>query len=81
MNFVGSLAAIKQKLLPEEVINACTINGAYAMGLSDRLGSIARGKIANLIITSEITGVESLQYNFGSNLIDTLILNGEVQTI
>jgi len=81
MNFVGSLAAIKQRLLPEEVINACTINGAYAMGISDRLGSIARGKIANLIITGEIEDVGSLQYNFGSNLVDTLILNGEVQTI
>jgi imidazolonepropionase len=81
MSFIGSLACLKQGLLPEEVINACTINGAYAMGVSDRLGSIAKGKIANVFITQKIPGIEYLPYSFGSNLIDTLILNGEIQSI
>jgi imidazolonepropionase len=81
MNFIGSLACIQQKLLPKEVINATTINGAYAMGLSDRLGSIARGKIANLFITTEIPNIDYFFYSFGSNLVETLILNGEIQTV
>lgn len=81
MNFVGSLACIKQNMLPNEVINASTINGAYAMGVSDRLGSIARGKTANLFITVPIPSVDFLPYSFGSNLVDTLILNGEIQTL
>jgi imidazolonepropionase len=81
MNFIGSLGCLKLNLLPEEVVNACTINGAYAMGISDRLGSIARGKTANLFITSEISGIASVPYNYGSNLIDTLILNGEIQSL
>jgi imidazolonepropionase len=80
MNFISSLGCIKYKMLPEEVINATTINTAYAMGLSDRLGSIARGKTANLFITSEMPGIEYLPYSFGSNLVETVILNGEVQS-
>jgi len=79
MNLVGSLACIQQKMLPTEVINAATINGAYAMGVSDRLGSIARGKIANLFITSEIPGIDYFFYSYGSNLVETVILNGEIQ--
>jgi len=79
MKLAGSLACIRQKLLPEEVINACTINGAYAMGISDRLGTIARGKIANLFITSKIPGIDYFYYSYGSGLIDTVILNGEIQ--
>ena len=80
MNFIASLGCIKYKMLPEEVINATTINTAYAMGISDRLGSIARGKIANLFITSEMPGIAYLPYSFGSNLVETVILNGEVQS-
>jgi len=80
MNFISSLGCIKYNMLPEEVINATTINTAYAMGISDRLGSIARGKIANLFITSEIPGIGYIPYSFGSHLIETVILNGEVQT-
>ena len=80
MNFISSLGCINYKMLPEEVINATTINTAYAMGISDRLGSIARGKIANLFITSEMPGIEYLPYSFGSNLVETVILNGEVQS-
>ncbi|SHE38753.1 imidazolonepropionase [Mariniphaga anaerophila] len=79
MNFISSLGCINYKMMPEEVINATTINSAYAMGISDRLGSIARGKIANLFITSEVPGIEYLPYSFGSNLVETVILNGEVQ--
>ncbi|NCB07989.1 MAG: imidazolonepropionase [Bacteroidia bacterium] len=80
MNFISSLGCIKYKMTPEEVINATTINGAYAMGISDRLGSIARGKIANLFITADMPGIEYLPYRFGSDLIETVILNGEIQS-
>jgi len=78
MNMVGSLACLRQQLLPREVINAMTINGAYAMGISDQLGSIARGKIANLFITSGIPGIDYFFYSYGSNLVETIILRGEV---
>jgi imidazolonepropionase len=81
MNFISALGCIKYKMLPEEVINATTLNSAYAMGVSDRLGSVTKGKIANLFITSEVDGIESIPYHFGSNLIETVILNGEIQSI
>jgi imidazolonepropionase len=83
MKFIMSLGCIKLKMLPEEVINAVTINSAYAMGLSETHGSIARGKVANLFITKEIPSYEFMPYAFGSDLIDTVILNGKVieQTI
>ena len=76
MKLVMSLACIKLKMLPEEAINAATINSAYAMGLSETHGSIARGKVANVFITREIPSYEFLPYAFGSNLIDTIILKG-----
>jgi len=79
MNFISSLGCISYRMLPEEVINATTLNSAYAMGISDRLGSIARGKTANLFITSEIPDIEYLPYAYGSNLVETVILNGEIQ--
>jgi imidazolonepropionase len=79
MCLAGSLACIQQKLLPEQVINASTINGAYAMGISDQMGSIARGKRANLFVTSEIPGIDYFYYSYGSNLVETVILNGEIQ--
>jgi imidazolonepropionase len=78
MKFIMSLGCIKLKMLPEEVINAATINGAYAMGLSETHGSIARGKIANIFITKEIPSYEFMPYAFGSNLIDTVILKGKI---
>ncbi|MCK8480727.1 imidazolonepropionase [Psychroserpens algicola] len=78
MNFVVSSACIKMKLTPEEAINAATINGAYAMGLSNRYGSICRGKKANIIITKAIPGYYHLPYAFGNNLIETVIINGDV---
>jgi len=65
-------------MLPEEAINATTINTAYAMGLSDELGSIAVGKKANLYITKEIPSIEYMPYYYGSNKVETVILNGEI---
>ena len=77
MNFVVATACIKMRLTPEEAINAATINGAYAMGLSKTHGSITKGKVANLIVTKEIPSYGYLPYAFGSNLIDTVIINGK----
>lgn len=76
MNFVVATACIKMKMTPEEAINAATLNGAYAMGLSATHGSITRGKKANLIITRPITSFYELPYAFGSNLIQDVVLNG-----
>jgi len=77
MNFVVSAACIKMKMTPEEAINAATINGAYAMNISNMYGSISRGKKANLIITKEIPSYHYLAYAFGDNLIDSIIINGQ----
>ena len=78
MNFVVATACIKMKLTPEEAINAATINGAYAMGISHSHGSITRGKSASVIITKEIPSYGYLPYAFGSNLIDQVIIDGEL---
>lgn len=78
MNFVVATACIKMRLTPEEAINAATINGAYAMGVSDSCGSITKGKKANLIITKAVTSYNYLPYAFGSNLVDKVILNGKI---
>lgn len=78
MNFVVATACIKMKMTPEEAINAATINGAYAMGISETHGSITIGKIANLIITKPIPSYYQLPYAFGSNLIDTVLIDGEI---
>ncbi|MEM6517373.1 MAG: imidazolonepropionase [Bacteroidota bacterium] len=77
MNQVVSSACIKMKLTPEEAINAATINGAYAMGISNQYGSICRGKKANLIITKPINHYYQLPYAFGDNLIDQVYINGQ----
>lgn len=77
MNFVVATACIKMKMTPEEAINAATINGAYAMGISDTHGSITRGKKANIIITKPITSFYELPYSFGNNLIEKVFINGE----
>jgi imidazolonepropionase len=78
MQFILSLACINYRMLPEEAINAVTLNSAYAMGVSEELGSIARGKKANLFITTPIPGYEFMPYAYGSNKVDTVILNGEI---
>ena len=77
MNFILSLACNKLKLTTEQVINAATINGAYAMGLSHKTGSITKGKIANIIISSEIESINDLPYFYGDNLVDKILINGE----
>jgi len=78
MKLIMSLGCIKLRMFPEEVINAVTINSAYAMGLSETHGSIARGKVANVFITKEIPSYEFMPYAFGSDLIDTVILKGKI---
>jgi imidazolonepropionase len=78
MNFVVATACIKMKMTPEEAINAATLNGAYAMGLSDTHGSITVGKKANLIITKKLSSFYQIPYAFGSNPIAQVILNGKV---
>lgn len=78
MKFILSLGCIIMRLLPEEAINATTINSAYAMGISDTHGSIARGKVANVFITKPISGYEYLPYAYTTKLVDKVILNGKV---
>ncbi|MGB0897162.1 MAG: imidazolonepropionase [Flavobacteriaceae bacterium] len=78
MNFVVSTACIKMKMTPEEAINAATINGAYAMGISNTHGSIAKGKFANIIITKSIKSYNVLPYSFGTNNIDSVYINGQL---
>ncbi len=78
MNLVVSLACMRQKMLPEEAINAATINGAAAMELSDTCGSITKGKLANLFITQPIPSLAYYPYSFGSDLIDQVIINGKI---
>ncbi len=77
MNFVAALSCIQMKMLPEEAINAATINGAYAMQLEKETGSITVGKKANLIFTKPIPSLAYLPYSFGNNLIDKVMINGE----
>lgn len=76
MNFVVSISCIQMKMLPQEAINAATINGAYAMGLQKEVGSVCVGKKANLIFTRPIPAIAYLPYSFGENLIDKVMLNG-----
>lgn len=78
MQLILSMGCITFRMLPSEALNACTINGAKAMELSDELGSITTGKIANLIITKSIPNIEYLPYYYGTNKADTVILNGKI---
>jgi len=77
MNLVVSIGCIQLRLLPGEAINAATLNGAYAMSLGDRLGSITPGKWANLIVTRPVPSLAYLPYAFGSNLVDRVMIRGE----
>jgi len=77
MNLVVSMACSQMKMLPEEAINAATINGAYAMELQNEVGSIAVGKKANLIFTKPIPSLAYLPYSFGTNLVDKVMINGQ----
>ncbi len=78
MKFIMSLGCVIMKMTPEEVINATTINSAYAMGVSDVVGSIARGKIANVFITKPIPTIEFMPYAYTAKLVDTVILKGKI---
>ncbi len=79
MQLVLSMACILYKLTPEEAINATTINTAYAMDLSEELGSICVGKKANVFITCPVPSYQFMPYYYGSNKVETVILNGEIQ--
>lgn len=76
MNFVVSLSCIQMKMLPEQAINAATINGACAMEIDADYGSIAVGKKANLIFTKPMPSLAYLPYSFATNLIDKVMING-----
>jgi len=76
MNLVLAMSCIQMKMLPEETINAATLNGAFAMGVENEVGSIAIGKKANFIITKPIPSLAYLPYAFGSNLIDKVMIGG-----
>jgi imidazolonepropionase len=78
MNFMLSICCVQYKMTPEEAINAATLNSAYAMDLSSTHGSIAIGKQANVFITKEIPSYAFIPYSFGSNLVETVIINGKV---
>ena len=77
MKFIVSLACIKQRLLPQEALNAATLNAAYAMGLSKDYGSIAIGKVANFFITKPIPSVEYIPYAYTSPLVERIFLKGK----
>lgn len=77
MNFVVALSCIQMKMLPQEAINAATINGAFAMDIQNELGSISVGKKANLIFTHPINSIDYLPYAFGTNLIEKVMIKGE----
>jgi imidazolonepropionase len=77
MNFVVSTACIKMNMTPEEAINAATINGAYAMGLEDKVGTISKGKLANFILTKPINSYGFIPYSFGTNQIEKVFLKGK----
>lgn len=77
MAFVISLACLKMKMLPREAINAATINGAFAIEIENQLGSISKGKTANLIITKSIPSIDFIPYAFGSDIIDKVLIKGK----
>ena len=77
MQFVLSMGCIKYGMIPEEAINATTINSAYAMGVEDVLGTITKGKIANFFITKPISTIEFMPYAYGSNKVASVYLNGK----
>lgn len=76
--FLLTLACTQLKMTPEEAVNAVTINGAAAMELEQKAGSIAEGKLANLIITHPMPSLAYIPYDFGNNPIEKMIMNGVV---
>ncbi|WP_282042759.1 imidazolonepropionase [Winogradskyella flava] len=81
MNFIVGAACVKLKMTPEEAINAATVNGAYAMGISNMYGSITRGKKANLIITKPLHHYNEIPYAFAHDPVDQVIINGQLKDI
>jgi imidazolonepropionase len=79
MPFLIALSCIQMKMFPEEAINAATLNGAFAMELQEKVGSITKGKLANLIFTKNIPSLAYLPYSFGENLIDKVMIRGKFQ--
>ena len=79
MQFVVSLASIKMKLLPAEALAAATINGAHAMEVEDKVGSLEVGKHANIILTNPMNSIDYMPYNFGSNNISEVFIKGQKQ--
>jgi len=77
MPFVVSLACIQMKMLPEEAIQAATLNGAFALEWGGEYGSIARGKVANFFITRPMPSLAYLPYAFGSDLVERVFVQGE----
>jgi len=77
MNLVVAMSCIQMRMLPEEAINAATLNGAFAMSLGDQLGSITKGKKANLILTRPVPSLAYIPYSFGTNHIAQVFINGE----
>ena len=77
MNLVVAMGCIQMKMLPEEAINAATVNGAHAMELQNEVGSIKRGKKANFIITLPVSSLAYLPYSFGENWVDRVMINGD----
>lgn len=78
MQLIVSFACVNYRMLPEEAINATTINSGYAMGVSDRLGSIAVGKQASFFITKPIPTFEYMPYSYGENKVDVTFIDGKV---
>jgi imidazolonepropionase len=78
MQLILSMGCIWYRMTPEEAINATTVNTAYAMGVSDELGTITIGKKANVYVTKPIPGIEYMPYAYGSNKVDMVILNGRI---
>lgn len=77
MNLVVAMSCIQMRLLPEEAINAATINGAFAMESEKEVGTITAGKKANLILTKPVPSLAYLPYSFGSSLIDKVMIGGQ----
>jgi imidazolonepropionase len=81
MQLILSMGCIKYKMLPEEALNAVTLNSAYAMGVNDILGTITKGKLANFYITKPIPTLEFMPYAFGNNKIDQVFIQGKKMNI
>jgi imidazolonepropionase len=76
MNFVYALACIKMRMTPQQALNALTVNAAHAMELEQEVGSITKGKQANLLMFDHIEGLAAIPYNFGASLVSRVIING-----